>query len=109
MTKLDPVLWERFELNVKKKIEKLSCERDYTRTWIHVDMDAFYAAVEMKDDPSLKDKPLAVEEKGMIMTTNYKGREYGVRSGIPSFIGKRLCPNIIFKRPNFPRYKEYSK
>ena len=55
-------------------------------------MDAFYAAVEMRDDPSLIEIPLAIEDKGMIMTTNYKAREFGVRSGIPGFIGKRLCP-----------------
>lgn len=57
-------------------------------------MDAFYAAVEMRDDPHLTDIPLAIEDKNMIMTTNYKAREFGVRSGIPAFIGKKLCPNL---------------
>ena len=49
-------------------------EKDYTWTWIHVDLDAFYAAVEIRDDPSLKDVPLAIEDKNMIMTTNYMAR-----------------------------------
>jgi DNA polymerase kappa len=49
----------------------LKKERLLKRTWIHVDMDAFYAAVEIRDDPSLKDKPIAVGDKNMIMTTNY--------------------------------------
>lgn len=72
-------------------------------------MDAFYAAVEMRDDPTLVEVPLAVEEKNMIMTTNYKAREFGVRSGIAAFIGRKLCPNLIFKKPDFAKYKEASK
>jgi DNA polymerase kappa len=72
-------------------------------------MDAFYAAVEIRDNPALAHIPIAVEDKGMVMTTNYKAREFGVRSGIPSFIGKRLCPQIKYIRPNFAKYKEASK
>jgi DNA polymerase kappa len=72
-------------------------------------MDAFYAAVEMRDDLSLIDLPLAIEEKNMIMTTNYKAREYGVRSGLPGFIGKKLCPKLIFMKPNFTKYKIASR
>jgi DNA polymerase kappa len=54
-------------------------------------MDAFYAAVEIRDDPSLADVPIAVVDKSMIMTTNYAARQFGVRSGIPGYIGKKLC------------------
>ena len=82
---------------------------NFNRTWIHVDMDAFYAAVEMRDDPTLKDVPLAIENGNMIMTTNYKGREFGVRSGMPAFIGRKLCPKMVFIKPNFPKYKEASR
>ena len=58
----------------------------------------------MREDPSLYELPLAIEERGMIITTNYEAWKYGIRSGIPSFIGKKLCPNIIFKPPNFNKY-----
>jgi DNA polymerase kappa len=71
-------------------------------------MDAFYAAVEIKEDPSLAEKPIAVAEKNMIMTTNYVARKFGVRSGVPSFIGKKLCPDIIFIKPDFPKYRRAS-
>ena len=107
-TRKDKGLWQKFEFNVEKRTEKLEREKDFSRTWIHVDMDAFYAAVEMRDDASLIEIPLAIEDKGMIMTTNYKAREFGVRSGIPGFIGKRLCSNLKFMKPNFPKYKRAS-
>ena len=102
-------MWERIKLEVQKKIEDLKKERDLTRTWIHVDLDAFYAAVEMRDNPSLVDKPIAVAEKNMIMTTNYVARKFGVRSGVPSFIGKKLCPDIIFIKPDFNKYRKASE
>jgi DNA polymerase kappa len=82
---------------------------DLKRTWIHVDLDAFYAAVEMRDNPTLVDKAIAVAEKNMIMTTNYIARKYGVRSGIPCFIGKKLCPDIIFIKPDFAKYRKASE
>ena len=53
-----------------------------------MDMDAFYAAVEMRENPSLKDKPLAIGDRNMILTTNYCARTFGIRSGVPGFIGK---------------------
>ena len=103
MTKKDPVLWAKLEANVKRKIKIIKKERDMSRTWIHVDMDAFYAAVEMRDDPTLYEKPLAIGDKNMIMTTNYFARSFGIRSGVPGFIGKKLCPNLVFMRPNYTK------
>jgi DNA polymerase kappa len=108
-TKLDKKLWEKFEAKAARKIESIARELDFSRTWIHFDMDAFYAACEIRDEPSLAEVPLAIEDKNMIMTTNYKAREYGVRSGIPAFIGKRLCPKILFMKPDFPKYRAASK
>ena len=105
----DPIVWDKLSQEVNRKIEALKIERDLTRTWIHVDMDAFYAAVEMRDDPSLADKPIAVADKNMIMTTNYVARKFGVRSGVPGFIGKKLCPDLIFIKPNFPKYRQASQ
>ena len=76
-----------------------------TRTWIHVDMDAFYAAVEIRDDPKLAELPIAVGDRNMIMTTNYLARSFGIRSGVPAFIGKKLCPELIVLAPNYTKYR----
>jgi len=76
-------------------------ERDMTRTWIHIDMDMFYAACEIKDRPELADKPVAVGGMSMISTANYVARKFGVRSAMPGFIAKRLCPDLIFLPHDF--------
>ena len=65
----------------------------------------FYAAVEMRDDPSLVTKPLAVGGNSMICTANYIARKYGVRSAMPGFIGRKLCPQLVFVPPNFKKYE----
>eukprot|EP00884_Botryococcus_braunii_P018752 jgi/Botrbrau1/5560/Bobra.0023s0043.1 len=87
----------------------LNASRDLTRTWIVVDMDAFFASVEERDDPTLKCKPMAVGGIGMISTANYVARKFGVRSAMPGFIGRQLCPDLIFVRPNFDKYSAASK
>ena len=69
-------------------IAEIESERDLTKTWFHIDMDMFYAAVEIRDNPKLADKPIAIGTKQMISTTNYIARRYGVRSAMPEFIGK---------------------
>jgi len=80
---------------------------------IHVDMDCFYASVEIKDRPELRTKPVAVagssEDRGVITTCNYIAREYGVRSAMPSVKAKKLCPNIIFLPVNMEKYRQVSK
>ena len=69
------------------------------RKIIHVDMDCFYAAIEVRDDPSLRGHPVAVggspDRRGVIATCNYEARAYGVHSAMPSGHAKRLCPNLI--------------
>ena len=84
----------------------LELARDLSQTWLHVDMDAFYAAVEARDRPELLGRPFAVGGMGMISTTNYAARKFGVRSAMPGFIGKKLCPELVFVRPRFARYRE---
>ncbi|WP_442787362.1 DNA polymerase IV [Flavobacterium suncheonense] len=82
------------------------------RKIIHVDMDAFYASVEQMDNPSLKGKPLAVggsEVRGVVSAASYEARKFGVRSAMSGYMAKKLCPEIIFVRPRFDRYKEISK
>ncbi len=86
------------ELNIHRKI-------------IHVDMDAFYASVEQMDDPELKGKPLAVgggSKRGVVSAASYEARVFGVRSAMPGFKARKLCPDLIFVRPRFDRYKEIS-
>ena len=80
----------------------------------HVDMNSFYASVEMAFDPSLKGKPLAIagnpeERKGIVVTSSYEARKYGVKTTMPLFEARRLCPDLIVMRPNFERYRTASK
>lgn len=78
---------------------------DLTRWWIHIDMDSFYAAVEIRDNPQLRGLPMAVGNLSMICTTSYEARSYGVRSAMPGFIGRQLCPQLVFVPPNFAKYR----
>lgn len=71
----------------------------------HLDMDCFYAAVAQKKDPSLRSKPFAVGNLSMLSTTNYVARGFGVRAGIPGYIAKRLCPQLVFAPVDFPSYE----
>ena len=74
-------------------------------------MDAFYASVEQMDNPELKGKPLAVggsENRGVVAAASYEARPFGVRSAISGVLAKKYCPDLIFVRPRFDRYKEIS-
>ena len=82
------------------------------RKIIHVDMDAFYASVEQMDNPALRGKPLAVggsETRGVVAAASYEARKFGVRSALSGALAKRYCPEIIFVKPRFDRYKEISQ
>lgn len=80
---------------------------------IHVDMDCFYAAIEIRDDPSLIDKPVAVggppEARSVLCTCNYTARKFGVRSAMSSAHAKKLCPDLIILPVNMNKYREVSK
>ena len=82
------------------------------RKIIHVDMDAFYASVEQLDNPDLKGLPIAVggsSQRGVVAAASYEARKYGVRSAMPSITAQRLCPNLVFVKARFERYREISR
>ena len=82
------------------------------RKIIHVDMDAFYASVEQMDNPELRGKAIAVgggENRGVVAAASYEARKFGVRSALSGVLAKKYCPELIFVKPRFDRYKEISQ
>ena len=84
----------------------------HQRKIIHIDMDAFYASVEQRDDPSLRGRPLAVggsKARGVVAAASYEARAFGVRSAMPSVTALRRCPDLVFVPPRFDVYREVSR
>ncbi|NTJ51516.1 DNA polymerase IV [Agrobacterium rhizogenes] len=82
------------------------------RKILHVDMDAFYASVEQRDNPELRGRPLAVgygEARGVVAAASYEARKFGVHSAMPSVTAKRKCPELIFVKPRFDAYRAVSQ
>ena len=82
------------------------------RKIIHIDMDAFYASVEQRDDPALRGRPVAVgypAKRGVVAAASYEARRFGVRSAMPSTIAMRKCPELVFVPPRFDVYRAVSQ
>lgn len=101
---LTPSQLQGLRARAEKHVATMEATRDLTRQVFHVDMDAFYAAVHIQENPALAHVPMAVGGIGMISTANYKAREFGVRSAMPGFIALKLCPNLQFVRSDFAKY-----
>src|SRR5438552_7684123 len=103
---------ERAEMGAEEHAEGPSVQAAArSRKIIHIDMDAFYASVEQRDNPALRGKPVAVggsRERGVVAAASYEGRKFGVRSAMPSLTAKRKCPDLIFVKPRFDAYKAIS-
>src|SRR6202453_4439384 len=81
------------------------------RKIVHIDMDAFYASVEQRDDPHLRGKPVVVAWRGkrsVVCAASYEARAFGVHSAMPAVHAERLCPEGVFVAPDFPRYRAVS-
>jgi DNA polymerase IV len=79
---------------------------------VHIDMDAFYASVEQRDDPQLRGKPVIVAWRGkrsVVCAASYEARRFGVRSAMPTVRAERLCTEALFVAPDFPRYRAVSR
>src|SRR5580765_8968796 len=82
------------------------------RKIIHVDMDAFYASVEQRDNPALRGRPVAVGHgaaRGVVAAASYEARQFGVRSALPSVTAMRKCPELVFVAPRFDVYRAVSR
>src|SRR5438552_2773132 len=100
------------ESGIEEGAEPGSAEPGRSRKIIHIDMDAFYASVEQRDNPELRGKPVAVGgalARGVVAAASYEAREFGVHSAMPSLIAKRKCPDLIFVKPRFDAYKAISQ
>src|SRR5271163_3541752 len=98
--------------HTESEVDSASASAEAVRKIVHVDMDAFYASVEQRDDPALRGRPVVVAWRGnrsVVCAASYEARRFGVRSAMPAIHAERLCPEAIFIPPDFTRYKAVSQ
>ena len=103
------ILYNQIKQLADAKIHQIRNERRLDKIWVHIDMDMFFAQVEIRDDPSLANIPMAVGSTAMISTSNYIARKFGVRSAMPGFLALRLCPTLKIVPGDFHKYSRESK
>ncbi|TNN18129.1 DNA polymerase kappa subunit [Schistosoma japonicum] len=106
---LTPAMLQNGEVEADNILKNLKPKRCFSRSIVHVDMDAFYAAVEIRDQPELRHHPVAVGSNSMLSTSNYIARRFGVRAGLPGFLGKKLCPQLKIIPCDFVKYTATSR
>jgi DNA polymerase-4 len=88
-------------------------QTELVRKIVHIDLDAFYASVEQRDDPTLQGRPVIVggdpHGRGVVATASYEARKFGIHSAQPCRVALRLCPDAVFLRPRFDLYREISR
>lgn len=104
----DIELFTRLKNEAELRIDHIRKNRNTSQICFHLDMDMFFAAVEIRDNPHLEHLPVAVGDKRMIATSNYVARKFGVVSALPGFIAIKLCPDLIIIKPNMEKYQEAS-
>lgn len=104
----DDKLMAKLRKEYSLKIKDLTKDVDLSRKWIHIDLDMFYVAIELRDNRTLVDKPVAVGSS-VLTTSNYIARKFGVRSAMPSHVARMLCPELILLPVNMHKYQEASK
>nr|CAD2185283.1 unnamed protein product [Meloidogyne enterolobii] len=95
---------KRLEEEADSVAIKMEEHRSINKFWVHIDMDAFYASVECRDKPELRTVPMAVGGDAMLATSNYLARKFGVRSAMPGFIAKKLCPDLVIVPCDMHKY-----
>lgn len=96
------------EETIEKMIKVLNTNAKTTETWIYIDMDMFYASIEIRDNPNLADKPVCVTNGSIISTANYVARRFGIKSSMPEFRAVKLCEDLVMLPQNMEKYKAES-
>ncbi|GBC04224.1 hypothetical protein RclHR1_05580009 [Rhizophagus clarus] len=94
---------------VQSCINRIEQVRDLSKYIVCIDMDAYYASVEERDNPMLINRPMGVGDSAMLCTANYTARKFGVRSGMPGYFARALCPQLVIVKPNFEKYTNVSR
>ena len=102
------ILFNQMEQLKNERVELLKKQRKLDQIWFHIDMDMYFAAVEIRDNPELEHLPVVVGNSRMVATSNYVARKFGIVSAMPGFVALKLCHDLIFIKPNMKKYHDES-